>query len=74
MVAIESSDLSKKYRKHRQKGFLTLKSKLIHGIFARKNAREYFWALKDISLQFKKGERVGIMVLIRCSEDSNMTR
>ncbi|OGL47084.1 MAG: hypothetical protein A2161_00025 [Candidatus Schekmanbacteria bacterium RBG_13_48_7] len=61
MIAAETIDLSKRFKKHRQKGFLTLKSKLIHGMFHRTNSREYFWALKDVSLKFKKGEMVGII-------------
>ena len=52
-VAIQLTNVSKKYEIHHEKP--TLVEKFVKG----KN--ETFWALKDINLTIKKGERVGII-------------
>lgn len=52
-IAIELINVSKKYEIHHEKP--TLVEKFVKG----KN--ETFWALKDINLTIKKGERVGII-------------
>src|SRR3989344_4918611 len=52
-IAIKLTNLDKKYEIHHEKP--TLMEKII------KKKKETFWALKDINLIIKKGERVGIM-------------
>lgn len=52
-IAIRLSRVSKRYRLHHEKP--TLVEKMVKG------REEKFWALKDINLTIKKGERVGII-------------
>ncbi len=52
-IAIRLSGVSKRYTIHHEKP--TLVEKLVNG------RNEEFWALKDINLTIKKGERVGII-------------
>lgn len=52
-IAIRLTNISKRYTIHHEKP--TLVEKLING------KDEEFWALKDINLTIKKGERVGII-------------
>lgn len=52
-LAIKLSHISKKYEIHHEKP--TLVEKFIKG------RNETFWALRDVNLEFKKGERVGII-------------
>lgn len=52
-VAIQLTNVSKKYEIHHEKP--TLVEKFVKG------RNETFWALKDINLTIKKGERVGII-------------
>ena len=52
-LAIKLTHISKKYEIHHEKP--TLMEKILKG------RNESFWALKDINLQFMKGERVGII-------------
>lgn len=52
-IAIQLSSISKKYEIHHEKP--TLVEKFING------RNETFWALKDINLTIKKGERVAII-------------
>lgn len=53
-IAVELTDLSKKYTLSHEK------PTLMENIFSKKKKKE-FWALKDINLVIKKGERVGII-------------
>lgn len=52
-IAIQLTDVSKKYEIHHEKP--TLVEKFVKG------RNETFWALKDVNLSIKKGERVGII-------------
>ena len=52
-IAIRLTGVSKRYTIHHEKP--TLVEKLVNG------RDEEFWALKDINLTIKKGERVGII-------------
>lgn len=52
-IAIELTNVSKKYEIHHDKP--TLVEKLTHG------RNEIFWALQDINITIKKGERIGII-------------
>ena len=53
-IAIKLTDISKKYILHHEKPTLT------ENILGR-GCREEFWALKNINLKIKKGEKVGII-------------
>lgn len=53
-VAIKLTDVSKKYTLHHEK------PTLVENIFFKKTSEE-FWALKDISFEVNRGERVGII-------------
>src|SRR3990167_3803963 len=53
-LAIRLSGVSKKYTLHHEK------PTLIENILSRKNDEE-FWALKNINLEIKKGEKLGII-------------
>lgn len=52
-IAVQLTNISKKYEIHHEKP--TLVEKFVKG------ANETFWALRDINLTVKKGERVGII-------------
>ncbi len=52
-VVIQLSGVSKKYELHHEKP--TMVEKFVHG------RNETFWALKDIELTVKKGEKIGII-------------
>ncbi len=52
-IAIQLSNISKRYEIHHDKP--TLAETLLHG------RNELFWALRDINLSIRKGERVGII-------------
>ncbi|MCH7951733.1 ABC transporter ATP-binding protein [Patescibacteria group bacterium] len=53
-IAVQLSNVSKRYTLHHEK------PTLIENILARRNS-EKFWALKNIDLAIKKGERIGII-------------
>ena len=57
MKAITINDLSKKFKIYHDKAS-TMKERLL---FRKRNAYEEFWALKDINLDFKKGETIGLI-------------
>ena len=65
--AIRAEQLSKSYQiRHAGAGYTyrTLQESLLFlpkRIFSRKEKAETFWALKDVSFEIKKGERVGII-------------
>lgn len=56
-IAIQLTNVSKKYEIHHEKP--TLVEKFVKSAGWRRN--ETFWALKDINLTIRKGERVGII-------------
>jgi lipopolysaccharide transport system ATP-binding protein len=62
---IEISGLSKKYRIRKTERYLSLRDTITGGIknvfSAKKNDKEDFWALQDISLKIERGDRVGII-------------
>jgi lipopolysaccharide transport system ATP-binding protein len=69
-VAVSIDGVSKRYRKHRRKGFSTLKSALVRAIasLARRTpaaeappAEAHFYALQDVNLELSHGETVGII-------------
>jgi ABC-type polysaccharide/polyol phosphate transport system ATPase subunit len=66
-LAVSVQNVSKRYRKHRRKGFSTLKSAFVRalgrfGPGGREPAvEEGFYALKDVNLEFGHGESVGII-------------
>lgn len=62
MDAIVAESVAKRYRKHRRKRFLTLKSTLID-LLTKRNSEEKatFWALNDVSFALKRGEMLGII-------------
>ncbi len=55
--SISLSGVSKLFFKQEQKTF----KELLPALFTGKKTREWFWALKDINLEIKAGETVGIM-------------
>jgi len=55
--AISLSGVSKLFFKQEQKTF----KEFLPALFSGQKTREWFWALKDINLEIKKGETVGIM-------------
>ncbi|MCB9812842.1 MAG: ABC transporter ATP-binding protein [Pseudomonadales bacterium] len=56
-VAISIQHVSKLFRKQNQRTF----KELIPALFGGKKVAESFWALKDIDLEIKKGETIGII-------------
>ena len=56
-VAVSIKNVSKLFRKQNQRTF----KELIPAVLGRKKAFDSFWALKDINLEIKKGETVGII-------------
>lgn len=56
MIAVKINNLSKKFKLYHER-VSTLKEILLF----RKNRYEDFWALKDINLEIKKGESIGII-------------
>ncbi|MFH1899655.1 MAG: ABC transporter ATP-binding protein [Patescibacteria group bacterium] len=56
-IAISINHVSKLFHKQNQRTF----KELIPAFFGRKSIVESFWALKDINLEIKKGERIGII-------------
>jgi ABC-type polysaccharide/polyol phosphate transport system ATPase subunit len=56
-VAISIKGVSKLFHKQNQRTF----KELIPALFGRKKVIESFWALKDIDLEIKKGETIGII-------------
>ncbi|MBN1551430.1 ABC transporter ATP-binding protein [bacterium] len=61
--AICVEDVSKAFKKHhRRKHFLTMKSTLVKDIWARnRTSDDLFWALKNINIDVKQGETVGLI-------------
>src|SRR5690242_3597173 len=55
--ALTISGVSKLFFKQEQKTF----KEFLPAFFTGKKTREWFWALKDIDLEIKKGETLGIM-------------
>ena len=62
-IAIRLSGVSKRYTIHHEKP--TLVERLTSG------RDEEFWALKDVNLTIKKGERVGLPAGRQASSDPN---
>lgn len=61
-VAVRAEHVFKKYRKHRRKGYLTLKSTLIEFLMGRvKRDDSTFWVLKDVDFELHRGEMLGII-------------
>ena len=61
-TAISIQNLSKQYmRIGNQAPYLALRDVIPNLLKKRKTSKESFWALKDIELQIKQGERVGII-------------
>lgn len=56
-IAIKLANVSKLFFKQEQKTF----KEFLPALFTGKKIREWFWALKDINLEIKPGETVGIM-------------
>lgn len=56
-IAIKLANVSKLFFKQEQKTF----KEFLPALFTGKKTREWFWALKDINLEIKPGETVGIM-------------
>jgi ABC-2 type transport system ATP-binding protein len=56
-VAVDVKDVSKRFRLAHGK-YNSLKERLIHG---GRTSHEEFWALKEVSLQVREGETVGIL-------------
>jgi ABC-2 type transport system ATP-binding protein len=56
-TSIKITSVSKLFFKQEQKTF----KEFLPAIFTGKKTREWFWALKDINLEIKPGETVGIM-------------
>lgn len=56
-IAISIQNVSKLFRKQKQKTFKEFLPALVGG----KSTSETFWALKDINLEIKKGETIGII-------------
>jgi lipopolysaccharide transport system ATP-binding protein len=62
MAQIELDHVDLTFRVRRQKGRLSLKEYLLHGLFLRRSALAMeVHALKDLSVTFSAGERVGIL-------------
>lgn len=63
MYVIEVDRVSKKFRRHSGlRGTTTLMSYILHDMHNPQNGRrEFFWALKEISLKVPKGETFGII-------------
>jgi len=69
LKAIEVSHLSKKYiiRHHSKEGYITLRDTIVKNIKGlakrriKRNVKEDFFALKDISFSVDKGERIGVI-------------
>jgi ABC-type polysaccharide/polyol phosphate transport system ATPase subunit len=58
---LEVQNISKQFKiYHEGSSYLTFRER-ISGLFARRDKREDFWALKDISFQVKQGESIGII-------------
>jgi len=53
-IVIDLENIGKKYR------LLSHKSTLMTNIFEKNNQKEEFWALKNINLSIKRGDRIGI--------------
>ena len=61
-IAIKVVNLSKKYKIGERVPYKTLREEIIKFFKRdRKKENEYIWALKDVSLEIKKGEIVGII-------------
>lgn len=56
-IAIKIDNVSKLFSKQKQKTF----KELLPALFAGEKTVEQFWALKDIDLEIKKGETIGII-------------
>lgn len=56
-IAIKLANVSKLFFKQEQKTF----KEFLPALFTGKKTREWFWALKDINLEIKSGETLGIM-------------
>jgi len=65
-IAIRAKGLSKMYRLGQEETYNTLRDKLTHAVRApwsllKREKRETFWALKDVDLEVKRGEVVGLI-------------
>lgn len=59
-LAIQVTNLGKKYKIGEKESYLTLRDAL-SGLIFRNNLRKDFWALKEVSFQVKRGEIFGII-------------
>ncbi len=56
-IAVDVQNVSKRFRLQHEK-YDSLKEKMIH---ARRKSSEEFWALREVSLQVREGETIGIL-------------
>ena len=59
-IAVQVTNLGKKYKIGEKESYLTLRDAL-SGLIFRNNLKKDFWALKGVSFQVKKGEIFGII-------------
>lgn len=59
-LAIQVTNLGKKYKIGEKESYLTLRDSLT-GLIFRNNLKKDFWALKEVSFQVKRGEIFGII-------------
>src|SRR5882724_9773783 len=65
-IAIRAKGLSKMYRLGQEETYNTLRDKLTHAVRApwsllKREKREEFWALRDVDLEVKQGEVLGLI-------------